>query len=164
MSTQGRRGPLDPWAGRVFDQILSVSEDLMTALRQRMIDDLRLRGYAERTVSAYVAAVSRLATHHRTAPDRLSEAQRRVYLVHLTSVMRYVAMRLLERASFLIARLARRRLALRPAPPGAAREYHGALVRGTCSVRWRDTSASRARQGPARCRARRSRTKSVPPC
>ena len=58
----------------------------MTALRQRMIDDLHLRGYADRTVEAYVAAVSRLATHHRTAPDRLTEAQLRAYLVHLTTV------------------------------------------------------------------------------
>ena len=58
----------------------------MTALRQRMIDDLHLRGYAERTVLAYVAAVARLAQHHRTAPDRLSEAQLRAYLLHLTTV------------------------------------------------------------------------------
>ena len=33
----------------------------MTALRQRMIEDLRLRGYADRTVEAYVSAVARLA-------------------------------------------------------------------------------------------------------
>lgn len=60
----------------------------MTALRQRMIEDLRLRGYAERTVDAYVSAVARLARHHGTAPDQLSEAQLRDYLVHLTSVRR----------------------------------------------------------------------------
>src|SRR5437762_7968125 len=58
----------------------------MTALRQRMIDDLRLRGYAERTVGAYVSAVARLAQHHHSAPDRLSEEQLRAYLLHLTSV------------------------------------------------------------------------------
>lgn len=56
----------------------------MTALRQRLIDDLHLRGYAERTVESYVAVVARLARHFRAAPDRLSEAQLREYLLHLT--------------------------------------------------------------------------------
>jgi integrase/recombinase XerD len=56
----------------------------MTALRQRMIEDLQLRGYADRTVEAYVGAVARLAKHHGTAPDRLDEAQLRAYLLYLT--------------------------------------------------------------------------------
>ena len=56
----------------------------MTALRQRLIDDLHLRGYAERTVESYVAVVARLARHFRTAPDQLTEAQLREYLLHLT--------------------------------------------------------------------------------
>ena len=43
----------------------------MTALRQRLIDDLHLRGYAERTVETYVAIVARLAQHFRAAPDQL---------------------------------------------------------------------------------------------
>ncbi len=69
----------------------------MSALRQRMIEDLRLRGYADRTVEAYVSTVSRLAQHYHTAPDRLSEAQLREYLVHLTTE------RKLARASLTIA-------------------------------------------------------------
>jgi site-specific recombinase XerD len=56
----------------------------MTALRQRLIDDLHLRGYAERTVETYVAVVARLAQHFHAAPDQLSEAQLRAYLLHLT--------------------------------------------------------------------------------
>jgi site-specific recombinase XerD len=56
----------------------------MTALRQRLIDDLHLRGYAERTVEAYVAIVARLARHFRAAPDQLTEAQLRAYFLHLT--------------------------------------------------------------------------------
>jgi integrase/recombinase XerD len=56
----------------------------MTALRQRLIDDLHLRGYAERTVETYVAVVARLARHFHAAPDQLSEAQLRDYLLHLT--------------------------------------------------------------------------------
>jgi len=56
----------------------------MTALRQRLIDDLHLRGYAERTVETYVAIVARLARHFRAAPDQLTEAQLRAYFLHLT--------------------------------------------------------------------------------
>ena len=66
----------------------------MTALRQRLIDDLHLRGYAERTVEAYVAVVARLAHHYRRAPDQLTEAELRAYLLHLTRE------RKLARASF----------------------------------------------------------------
>jgi hypothetical protein len=36
-------------------------EALMTALRQRMIDDMQVRNYSPRTVEAYVAAVAKLA-------------------------------------------------------------------------------------------------------
>jgi hypothetical protein len=50
-----------------------------------MIEDLRLRGYADRTVEAYVGAVARLAKFHHMPPDRLNEEQLRAYLVHLTT-------------------------------------------------------------------------------
>lgn len=56
----------------------------MTALRQRLIDELQLRGYAARTVQAYVAAVARLAQHYHRAPDHLNETELRAYLLHLT--------------------------------------------------------------------------------
>jgi integrase/recombinase XerD len=58
----------------------------MTPLRQRMIDDLRLRGYSECTVRAYTRAVRQLAVHYRTSPDGLTEEQIRGYLLHLTRV------------------------------------------------------------------------------
>jgi site-specific recombinase XerD len=66
----------------------------MTALRQKLIDDLQLRGYAERTVEAYVAVVARLAQHYRRAPDLLTEVELREYLLYLTRE------RKLARASF----------------------------------------------------------------
>jgi hypothetical protein len=40
----------------------------MTALRQRLIEDLTLRGYAQRTIGAYVAAVARLSRFFHAAP------------------------------------------------------------------------------------------------
>ena len=58
----------------------------MTPLRQRMIEDLELRGYAERTVECYVHAVSQLARFYGRSPGRLSEEEVRSYLVHLAMV------------------------------------------------------------------------------
>ena len=60
----------------------------MTLLRQRMIQDLQLRGYADRTVEAYVHAVAQLARFSQTSPDQLSEDQVRQYLLHLSTVQK----------------------------------------------------------------------------
>jgi site-specific recombinase XerD len=57
----------------------------MTPLRERMIHDLQLRGYADRTVEAYVGAVVRLARYYHLAPDHLSEEQLRAYLLYLST-------------------------------------------------------------------------------
>ena len=55
----------------------------MTALRMRMDNDMLVRGMAERTREAYLAAVARLARHYRRAPDRLSPEEVQAYLVHM---------------------------------------------------------------------------------
>ena len=55
----------------------------MTPLRQRMIDDMRLAGFAERTRDVYIQAVRRLASHYMRSPDVLSEEEVRAYLLHL---------------------------------------------------------------------------------
>jgi len=60
----------------------------MTPLRRRMIGDLELRGYSERTVEAYVRAVVQLARFYSRSPDRLTEEQVRDYLLHLTRVQK----------------------------------------------------------------------------
>ena len=60
----------------------------MTPLRQRMIQDLQLRGYSDRTVEAYVRAVVQLARFHHASPDRLTEEQIRQYLLHLVTVQK----------------------------------------------------------------------------
>ena len=46
----------------------------MTPLRQRLIDDLRLRNYSPRTVDAYVAGVAKFAAHFGRPPDQLGLA------------------------------------------------------------------------------------------
>ncbi len=63
----------------------------MTPLRQRMIEDLQLRGYSPRTQEAYVHAVRQLAAHFHLSPDRITEDQLRQYFLHLTNVKKFAA-------------------------------------------------------------------------
>ena len=64
------------------------SEDTMTPLRERMIQDLQLRGYSDRTVEAYVRSVAQLARFYHASSDTLTEEQLRDYLLHLTTVQK----------------------------------------------------------------------------
>jgi integrase/recombinase XerD len=58
-------------------------EKLMTALRQRLIEDLQVRNYSPRTVEAYVAAVAKLAKHFMRSPEQLTGEDVRAFQVHL---------------------------------------------------------------------------------
>jgi len=55
----------------------------MSALRQKMIDDMQLRGFAERTQEAYLSAVRQLAKHYRKSPDQIDEEELRQYFLFL---------------------------------------------------------------------------------
>jgi len=55
----------------------------MSKLRQQLIDELILRGCAERTQEAYVSQVYHLAKYFHQAPDQLTNEQVREYLLHL---------------------------------------------------------------------------------
>jgi integrase/recombinase XerD len=55
----------------------------MTPLRQRFIDDLRLRNYAHRTIETYVSQVAYFAKHFRRSPDLLGPNEVRDYQLHL---------------------------------------------------------------------------------
>ena len=61
----------------------------MTPLRQRMMEDLQLRGYSPRTQEAYLHAVRQLAAHFHRSPDLLTEEQLRAYFLHLTNVKHF---------------------------------------------------------------------------
>lgn len=58
----------------------------MTELRQRMLEDMQLRGFAARTQEAYLSAVCQLVRHYRKAPDRISEEELRQYFLYLVNV------------------------------------------------------------------------------
>lgn len=55
----------------------------MTALRQKMIEDMQLRGFAERTQEAYLLAVRQLARHYHKSPDQIEEEELRQYFLFL---------------------------------------------------------------------------------
>jgi integrase/recombinase XerD len=57
----------------------------MTPLRQRMIEDMQLRGLSERTQEAYVAAVRQLAKHYGKSPDQIGDEELRQYFLYLTN-------------------------------------------------------------------------------
>lgn len=58
----------------------------MTALRQKMIEDLQLRGFAERTQEAYLLAVRQLARYYNKSPDLVTEEELRQYFLYLKNV------------------------------------------------------------------------------
>jgi integrase/recombinase XerD len=55
----------------------------MTPLRQRMIREMQLRQFAQRTIECYLDAVIGLAQHYHRSPDLLSLEEVRSYLHHL---------------------------------------------------------------------------------
>jgi len=55
----------------------------MTHLRQRMIEDMQLRGLSESTQETYLRTVRQLAEHYGRSPDQISEEELRQYFLYL---------------------------------------------------------------------------------
>ena len=55
----------------------------MGALRERMIEEMKLRNFSAATQRTYLYVVRRLTKYHNKAPDQLSKEEIRAFLVHL---------------------------------------------------------------------------------
>jgi integrase/recombinase XerD len=60
----------------------------MTALRQRMLEDMQLRDLAPKTQEAYVGAVAQLAKYFGKSPELLTEEELRQYFLYLSNAKR----------------------------------------------------------------------------
>ena len=63
----------------------------MTPLRQRMIEDMQLRGMSKRTQDAYVRVVQQLAEYYGKPPDQISEEELRQYFLYLQNERKYAS-------------------------------------------------------------------------
>ena len=61
----------------------------MTPLRKRMIEDLQLKGYGERTQQMYVRAVRQLSEHYHKSPNRITEEELRDYFLYTKNVKKW---------------------------------------------------------------------------
>ena len=61
----------------------------MASVRQRMIEDMKLRGLAPRTQERYLHSIKTLAKHYQCAPDELTQEQVRDYLLYMLEDRRY---------------------------------------------------------------------------
>jgi len=61
----------------------------MTPLRQRMIQDLQLKGYSESTQQLYVSAVRQLCDHFAKPPGRITEEDLRDYFLYGKNVRKW---------------------------------------------------------------------------
>jgi integrase/recombinase XerD len=55
----------------------------MTTLREKMIEDMQLRGLAERTQESYVQVAKQLAEYYGKSPERLDDEELRRYFLYL---------------------------------------------------------------------------------
>ena len=55
----------------------------MTALRQRMIDAMVLRGFRPRTQESYLRVIAQMARHYHRTPELITDQEVQAYLLHL---------------------------------------------------------------------------------
>ena len=61
----------------------------MTALRERMLEELRLRNFTPRTIRTYTATVADFARHFHQSPDKLGPEHVRIYQLYLLNERRF---------------------------------------------------------------------------
>jgi site-specific recombinase XerD len=63
----------------------------MSNLRERMLHDMQLHGYAERTLGAYLRSVRQLQEFYNLSPEHVSEEQLRDYFIYRKTVSKWAA-------------------------------------------------------------------------
>jgi integrase len=61
----------------------------MTILRERMLQDMQLRGFSERTQECYLRSVRLLAQHFKKPPDQITEEELRNYFLYVKNVKKW---------------------------------------------------------------------------
>src|SRR5689334_10827140 len=63
----------------------------MTPLRQKLIDEMQLRGFRPNTQTAYIRAVAGLANYYHRSPSQLFDDEIKTYVLHLIRVKKLAA-------------------------------------------------------------------------
>ena len=63
----------------------------MTPLRQKLIDEIHLRGFSPHTENSYVRSVTGVARFYQRSPDRINDQELKDYLLHLLRQKRLAA-------------------------------------------------------------------------
>jgi integrase/recombinase XerD len=58
----------------------------MTALRQKMIEDMQLHSFTDRTQDSYLRVVRQLVEYFNKPPDQINEEELRQYFLYLKNV------------------------------------------------------------------------------
>ncbi len=73
----------------------------MTALRQKLIDEIQLRGFSPNTQDSYVRSVAGLAQFYHRPPDKIADDEIKTYLLHLLRVKKLAVSSLIVAVSAL---------------------------------------------------------------
>lgn len=73
----------------------------MTTLRQKLIDEIQLRGFSPHTQDSYVRSVTGLARFYHRAPDQIVDDEIKAYLLHLLRIRKLAVSSLIVAVSAL---------------------------------------------------------------
>jgi integrase/recombinase XerD len=73
----------------------------MTPLRQKLIDEIQLRGFSPHTQDSYVRWVTGLARFHHRSPDQIVDDEIKAYLLHLLRIRKLAVSSLIVAVSAL---------------------------------------------------------------